>query len=342
MNQLKHKQSEVDFEGFIKKLFDHYNLTVDSPSSFVDRGYDFEIKDNDSIYLVEVKYSHSLYLSLYVFLNAINQLKNTSLIYENDNVSYTPILITTAKISPDVRTIIENKGIVVLDILNLLYLIQDYDNLMSELISMLDFSVNDLIPQKPNCILFNHNKPFRMPNNKGLNLKNRIVAWKTTNSSTMYENLCIDVLKYLFDNELSLWQKQAHSNDDLYRFDLICKIKDGRIGGFWKTIIDFFSSKYIIFEFKNYTDKITQKEIYTTDKYLYIKALRSVAIIISCHGTSTNADKAIRGTLRENGKLILSVSNKDLISMIDMKLNNELPSDYLYSKLDELLINLEK
>ena len=70
--------------------------------------------------------------------------------------------------------------------------------------------------------------------------------------------------------------------------------------------------------------------------------MRSVAIIISCKGASLNAEKAIRGTLRENGKLILSISNEDMIKMMDMKLNNELPSDYLYSKFDELMIDLEK
>ena len=103
-----------------------------------------------------------------------------------------------------------------------------------------------------------------------------------------------------------------------------------------------FNSKYIIFEFKNYSEKITQKEIYTTDKYLYLKALRGVAILVSCKGASTNANKAIRGTLRENGKLILSVSNTDLLKMIDIKINKGIPADYLYQKFDELLIDLEK
>ena len=114
------------------------------------------------------------------------------------------------------------------------------------------------------------------------------------------------------------------------------------MGGFWNTILQYFNSKYIVFEFKNYSKEITQKEIYTTDRYLYLKALRSVAIIISCNGSSEHANKAIRGTLRENGKLILSLSNKDLIEMINMKINSQFPSDYLYLKLDDLLIDLEK
>ena len=75
---------------------------------------------------------------------------------------------------------------------------------------------------------------------------------------------------------------------------------------------------------------------------MYLKALRGVAIIISCHGTDNNAEKAIRGSLRENGKLILGVDNKGLIKMIESKNNGEEPSSYLYDKLDTMLVDLEK
>ena len=86
----------------------------------------------------------------------------------------------------------------------------------------------------------------------------------------------------------------------------------------------------MIFEFKNYSGEITQREIYTTEKYLSLKALRGVAIIISCYGTDNNAEKAIRGTLRENGKLILSVNNQGLVEMIEEKKKGREPSGYLY------------
>ena len=98
----------------------------------------------------------------------------------------------------------------------------------------------------------------------------------------------------------------------------------------------------VIFEFKNYKDVITQKEIYTTEKYLYAKALRCVAIIVSCNGSDENAKKAIKGTLRENGKLILNLSNRDLSNMLEYELNGNLASEYLYNVLDEMLIELEK
>lgn len=74
---------------------------------------------------------------------------------------------------------------------------------------------------------------------------------------------------------------------------------------------------------------------------MYAKALRCVAIIVSCNGSDENAKKAIKGTLRENGKLILNLSNRDLSNMLEYELNGNLASEYLYNVLDEMLIELE-
>ena len=100
---------------------------------------------------------------------------------------------------------------------------------------------------------------------------------------------------------------------------------------FWKFIEEYFEPRHIEFKFKNYKDVLTQKEIYTTEKYLYVKALRCVAIIVSCNGSDENVKKAIKGTLRENGKLILNLSNKDIANMLEYELNGNLASEYLYN-----------
>jgi hypothetical protein len=124
---------------------------------------------------------------------------------------------------------------------------------------------------------------------------------------------------------------------------LVCRIKDNNNKTFWSIIEKYFNSKYIVFEFKNYKDKITQKEIYTTEKYLYAKALRSVAIVVTANGYDDNALWAAKGCLRENGKLIVLLDKKDLINMIDLVVDeNEDPSMYLLDKLDDLLLTLEK
>ena len=98
----------------------------------------------------------------------------------------------------------------------------------------------------------------------------------------------------------------------------------------------------IIFEFKNYSEPITQKEIYTTEKYLYAKALRSVGIIIAQNGYDENAYWAAKGCLRENGKLLILLRTEDLFDMSIMKEKQEDPSNYLLDKLDDILLELEK
>lgn len=119
-------------------------------------------------------------------------------------------------------------------------------------------------------------------------------------------------------------------------------IKDGNQKTFWSILERYFNSKYVIFEFKNYNEPITQKEIYTTERYLYAKALRSVAIIVSANGYEENAYWATKGSLRENGKLIMLFDSGDLIAMNKMKMEQEDPANYLLDKLDNLLLDLEK
>ena len=149
-------------------------------------------------------------------------------------------------------------------------------------------------------------------------------------------------IKYIFSDDLELFEELKKSNGGLYRFDLCGKIKHGESNEFFDTIKSFFNTKYIIFEFKNYSRKITQKEIYTTEKYLYEKALRKVAVIVSRKGADTNAHKAIRGCLRESGKLIICLSDEDINKLIDIKNSSGIPGSELEGILDDMLMDLEK
>lgn len=335
----------IQFKKIIADIFRYYNFTVTSTHEanniFPDYGYDLYVQFENQHYVVEIKYSRNE-SNHYPLCQIAQRLMTTAEKFQN---SVTPIIIIGAKLTQKSRCLVEKIGsnIILLDIQNLLYIIQKNENIKNNLISLLEFSTNDILPEKPNTLIFDTFTAKTKTNEEiGIQLKTRINNWSNSNPYTEYENLCYETLHFLFNDELSLWHKQETSNSELYRFDLICKIKDGDVSGLWSTLLRHFNSKYIIFEFKNYVDKISQKEIYITDRYLYLKALRSVAIIISCKGASENAQKAIRGTLRENGKLILSINNKDLSEMIDIKMRNEIPADYLYGLLDNLLIDLEK
>lgn len=249
----------------------------------------------------------------------------------------------------------QNNDVVVVDIGNLLYIAEHNERLKSQLLSILEYSVEDILPKKPTELMnimgvtndgAKGTVYIEENSNDNKTIQDLIIElenWEPmTRKSTEYEDLCTTVLKKLFEDDLGKWIEQQKSNEDLYRFDLICNIKEDVQEAFWKFIEVYFRSKYIIFEFKNYSDTITQKEVYTTEKYLYAKALRCVAILVSCYGEDRNAKKAIKGSLRENGKLIISISNKDLIAMLNCKLKGASPAAYLYNKIDAMLIELDK
>lgn len=245
--------------------------------------------------------------------------------------------------------ILEEYGVHIWDVANLLWLFDGQENLKNEFIALLGYTVESIQPEPPDL------NPFRLeqlepPGPDGTTSR---PDWKERLDGIVpgqrqaedYERLCVEFLKSALNAYLTLWKTQERSNDGLYRFDLCCKIKMGadQNADFFDTVQRYFNTKYIVFEFKNYNKQITQKEIYTTEKYLYEKALRKVAVIISRKGADKHAERAARGCLRETGKLILCLSDDDLLKMNALEEHGEGNSvDVLGEKLDTLLIDLEK
>lgn len=87
---------------------------------------------------------------------------------------------------------------------------------------------------------------------------------------------------------------------------------------------------------------MTQGMIYSTEKYLFNASFRNVSIIISRKGFSKNAVIAAEGCLKEHNKLILDISDDDLINMINKKVKGENPSDYLIDILENTLMPIGK
>lgn len=126
----------------------------------------------------------------------------------------------------------------------------------------------------------------------------------------------------------------------MFRMDLLCSLKGTT--EFWKFLISFYHTKFVVFEYKNYSECISQNLIYITEKYLFPVALRNVAFIISRKGFDQNAEKAALGCLRESGKLIVSLNDDDLITMLSMKEKGEEPSDFLLDKVECMLMSVSK
>lgn len=252
------------------------------------------------------------------------------------------ILVVANEVAKNIKQeYLEVYGIYIWDVTNLLWIFEEFPDIKNEFVAYLEYSTEQIIPESPEPGMF---WEFSESSKKEPDLKEKLI--KITPGQKYfreYEDACVEILKYILGDYLTLWEIQEPSNDGLYRFDLCCKIKSGVNQDFFDTIKNYFNTKYIVFEFKNCQKKITQKEIYTTEKYLYEKALRKAAIIISRQGADDNALKAAKGSLREHGKLILCLSDNSLLDMIDIKMQGEQePADFLSAILDDILVHLEK
>ena len=301
-----------------------------------DRFWDYKYVYYGNSYCFDLKFYNSNSIAGHNIQRVCELLKKQPL-KENSRI----ILAAANVVSDEIKNKCREKyNISVWDVKNLIWLFDEFPVIKNEFIALLNFPTEDISPERPEPYIFDEPEETQGE----IDLKEQLRRIRPGREEYhQYENICIDILKYVLGDYLTLWYVQEKTDNGMYRFDLCCKIKSGVDQDFFETIKRYFNTKYIVFEFKNYSERITQQEIYTTEKYLYEKALRRVAIIISRNGADENALAAARGSLRENGKLILCLSDKDLIELIDIKDKNEQPAGLFFeAMLDDLLIHLEK
>lgn len=292
---------------------------------------------NSISYIIKIKEYTTLEVSFNTINDAVEELITTAkIVKEKCELVLIVSCVLDEKIRKQLKVLYPN--IIFVDIANLLFAVQKDEELKNNLVSSLSYTIDDIKPSKGQLefsLLSNNSVTEKLIKEMKLCKAGKLSARK-------YEEMCHKLLKNVFSNDLTLWKEQQRSNSALYKFDLICRIKEDNKKTFWSIVERFFNSKYIIFEFKNYKEQVTPKEIYTTEKYLYVKALRSVAIMIATNGYIENAKWAAKGIFRESGKLILLLDTNDLIAMNELKVAGGDPSACLLDKLDELLLELEK
>ncbi len=155
-----------------------------------------------------------------------------------------------------------------------------------------------------------------------------------------YEALCMSVFIRLFDPHLYGFQKQAQTTDGGNRYDFICRIKPGNT--FWDSLRQDFRNKAILFECKNYDTPIGPDQVYSTERYLFSGALRTVCILVARLGANESAIRAAQGAMRESGKLLILLSNQDLIEMLKLGTQEGGPEDFLDKRIWDFIISLPR
>jgi hypothetical protein len=206
---------------------------------------------------------------------------------------------------------------------------------------VLDESVDISMPLKKLGIVFPLQHRYRSTPTEGVvdcaTIEN---IPKGKSGARAYEEILTTILKDLFNDNLSDWKSQARSDSGMNVNDLVARISGGH--DFWESIKNHFNSLYVVFEFKNYSKPIPQGQIYTTERYLFRNALRSVAFLISRDGLSTNGKKAASGALREHGKVIVSICDQQVCEMLRLHADGDDPTIVLAEALNTFLIEIER
>jgi hypothetical protein len=340
-----------DFEKLVKLIFESNGFNVQIPSK--DKGYDFIITLENTFAYVEVKFYKSKLPKLDLLRQAYRKLLS-----EKDNENAKLILAVSSYVTPSLKEeIFKESGVIIWDAKTLFALAFDYSTLYYDLENILTRAFNGQLDDL--SIVDNDYKTTIIPSlisakttikqkrteDRGAKLCKELNALNPGRpDATSYENKCTEILKYLFDNntDLTLWEMQPTTDDGLHRFDLLCRIISSHQNTFWTELAHDFHTRYVLFEFKNYTEEIKQGQIYTTEKYLFLTALRSVSFIIARNGADENAIKAAKGALKEAGKLIVILTLSDICEMLHRKDKGDEPAIILRVKIDEMLITLTR
>ena len=349
LNNSKYYGSAV--EGFCLRLFEKFGITSqgDKISNPSHNDYpNFILSASGFNVITEIKAYRSRFVSISALNQSVSQMTLWMKSYQytiesSDRDKY--CLIMLCDVPKDLKQqIFEKKGITIWDISNLLYLVQNNSKLLNDLSKLAFFSIADLDPVAP----FGWN-PYISVDDVSPAVDSQIVAEFENRLQTCeigkkafvkYEDICSDIILYLFSKEFTLASRQHQTNDDMFRIDMLCTLKGS--SAFWNLLIQHYNSRFVVFEYKNYEKQLSQNLVFITEKYLFNAALRNVAIIISRKGFSPNAMAATFGCLKESGKLIIELTDQDLIAMLKKKAAGEEPSDYILEKLETLLMSISK
>lgn len=132
-----------------------------------------------------------------------------------------------------------------------------------------------------------------------------------------YESLMEEILEYLFGDYLLDPKSQRRLEDDLSILDLTYRVKPTH--PFWDTLTRDLRARVMVFEFKNYEEPIRPTQVYSTERYIHVGALRPICFIISRKKPHRHALRAAAGAIREAGKLMILLSDDDICKMLDLR-----------------------
>lgn len=332
------------FEDLVRRILQANNFQVDIHSPRGDKGFDFYAELAGEVWAIEVKYYRTARAQPSLIESAAIRVVSNG----RDAGARKGMLVVSCVLTGELRRALEEKfSITFVDQIDLRNWSAAHPELTEALDALIEASPSEPQATDPTRIIpVARSKPIdgspaQTPDRSGTNLCHELKSIKRGKASwAKFEKTCEKILKYLFPNDLHGWHSQKRTDDGLNRYDYVCRIRPTT--EFWKFVIDHLDSRYILFEFKNYSGRIKQGQVLTTEKYLLERGLRRMAIIITRAGAEPHAIAMAQGAMREHGKLMLIIDDEKVCDMLHMKERGEDPTDCLFEIADNFLLTLPR
>lgn len=163
---------------------------------------------------------------------------------------------------------------------------------------------------------------------------------------SQFEDLCTEILEFLFVPPLRPAQRQARTYSGINRRDAVLPNRniaanDQLNSANWYHLFQELDARMVLFEFKNYDNTdIGPEEVNQALNYL-TNPIGRFAILV-CSKPPNNQAHIRRNTIYSNdNKVILFITKEQLKEMLGMKERNEDPSDFIMDLLELFYIQYE-
>lgn len=153
-----------------------------------------------------------------------------------------------------------------------------------------------------------------------------------------YQSLIIDILEFLLCPPLEAPKVELADKDRRNRRDII--FENSAMKGFWSLIRENYSGHYIVVDAKNYKKALTKRPILDISHYLKQYGCGMFSIIVSRKGYSQSAEHAAKEQWIGSKKMIVSLSDKDILRMLDIKRDGLPPEEIIKQYISDFRMSL--
>jgi len=154
----------------------------------------------------------------------------------------------------------------------------------------------------------------------------------------LYQKLLNDILERLF---VPLLEKPLYEQSDeskVNRRDYI--IPNYCESGFWKYMRDRYQADFIVIDAKNYTKNVGKKDILQISNYLKTHGTGKFGIIITRKGIKNSGSVTRKEVWILHNKLIIVLTDEDIIQMLTLKSVGNRPEDLLKNKIEQFRLSI--